>query len=437
MNCLRALIPIVTLMPSLGASTELSLPPGIAIRLTMEGPVFVDHSGMTLYRMREPIEGCNDHHGPIPLESSPEGSVPFSIIAPDINTRRTCLQKHPPLAAPDDASPVGRWSIYLRKDGLRQWAYDNHPVFTSIKDRVPGEVNDVFPPTGFLTSPWVVVSAPLVGVPAGIAARKTAWGLALASPEGQTLYYPSHKERAADPKLWQPLAAAVLATANNLPDWSIVSRTEGSRQWAYKGKALYTYALDRGSETAGNQVFGDVFGAIYGSPIEGWNVALIQKAPQHPAEITTYPAVEGDFVGNYPLTKKVYVDAKKMTLYAIYCNERTADRLECDDLGDSPRYWLSFCGGEERCAETWHPVPAPPAAKSIDGIWSVIVINRRHPWQVTDKSSEQLSVWAYRGRPVFTYAHDLKPGDHNANTASDGAGAVMYARLLLAYDSVN
>jgi len=41
---------------------------------------------------------------------------------------------------------------------------------------------------------------------------------------------------------WPPLAAA--ATAKPSGEWSIVARDDGSRQWAYEGKPLYTYADD-------------------------------------------------------------------------------------------------------------------------------------------------------------------------------------------------
>jgi predicted lipoprotein with Yx(FWY)xxD motif len=42
---------------------------------------------------------------------------------------------------------------------------------------------------------------------------------------------------------WPALAAE--ANATNMGDWVIVTRDDGSKQWAYKGKPLYTYAQDR------------------------------------------------------------------------------------------------------------------------------------------------------------------------------------------------
>ena len=42
---------------------------------------------------------------------------------------------------------------------------------------------------------------------------------------------------------WPPLAAAAGATGSG--NWSIVTRDDGSKQWAYKGKPLYTWVKDQ------------------------------------------------------------------------------------------------------------------------------------------------------------------------------------------------
>lgn len=43
-------------------------------------------------------------------------------------------------------------------------------------------------------------------------------------------------------KNWPPLMAA--ADAKPTGDWSIVTRDDGTRQWAYRGKPLYLWAKD-------------------------------------------------------------------------------------------------------------------------------------------------------------------------------------------------
>lgn len=47
---------------------------------------------------------------------------------------------------------------------------------------------------------------------------------------------------------WPPLAAA--ADAKDAGDWTVVARDEGSKQWAYKGKPLYTFARDTAGAAA-------------------------------------------------------------------------------------------------------------------------------------------------------------------------------------------
>lgn len=42
---------------------------------------------------------------------------------------------------------------------------------------------------------------------------------------------------------WPPLMASADAKADG--DWSIVTRDDGSRQWAYKGKPLYHWTKDQ------------------------------------------------------------------------------------------------------------------------------------------------------------------------------------------------
>src|SRR3546814_10062240 len=50
---------------------------------------------------------------------------------------------------------------------------------------------------------------------------------------------------------WPPLPVSAGAEASG--DWSVVSRDDGSKQWAYKGKPLYTWVKDqKQGDTTGN-----------------------------------------------------------------------------------------------------------------------------------------------------------------------------------------
>src|SRR6185295_12036682 len=66
-------------------------------------------------------------------------------------------------------------------------------------------------------------------------------------------------------KAWPPLAAPANATASG--DWSVVTRTDGAKQWAFAGKPLYTFVKDTALGDAKGDKAADV-----------WHVAAFQPA---------------------------------------------------------------------------------------------------------------------------------------------------------------
>jgi predicted lipoprotein with Yx(FWY)xxD motif len=86
---------------------------------------------------------------------------------------------------------------------------------------------------------------------------------------------------------------------------------------------------------------------------------------------------------------KVLVDAKGMTLY-------TFDK---DNAGKSA------CNGP--CATNWPPLMA--AGGTPSGDWSMIT---------RDDGSRQ---WAYKGKPLYTWNKDTKPGDTTGDGFLNGA----------------
>jgi predicted lipoprotein with Yx(FWY)xxD motif len=89
-----------------------------------------------------------------------------------------------------------------------------------------------------------------VAQPAGVFERAGAW----VAPDGKPLYtfakdMPGASAcigRCAD--AWPPLLAPPNTPAND--DWSTITRPDGSLQWAYKGRPVYTYARDVAGEPA-------------------------------------------------------------------------------------------------------------------------------------------------------------------------------------------
>jgi predicted lipoprotein with Yx(FWY)xxD motif len=76
-------------------------------------------------------------------------------------------------------------------------------------------------------------------------------GGALVGPNGMTLYTFAKDPAGAGKSLcvaqcaanWPPLAAAAGDAASG--DWSVITRDDGSKQWAYKGKPLYYWTKDQ------------------------------------------------------------------------------------------------------------------------------------------------------------------------------------------------
>lgn len=55
--------------------------------------------------------------------------------------------------------------------------------------------------------------------------------------------------------IWPPLVASEDATGSG--DWSLVTRDDGTQQWAYDGKPLYTYVKDtKPGDTTGDTLMG-------------------------------------------------------------------------------------------------------------------------------------------------------------------------------------
>ena len=101
-----------------------------------------------------------------------------------------------------------------------------------------------------------VAQAPM---PAKVA--DTAKGKALVDAKGMTLYVfdkdSGGKSACNGPCAtnWPPLMAS--GDANASGDWTVVTRDDGGKQWAYKGKPLYTWVKDtKPGETTGDGVQG-------------------------------------------------------------------------------------------------------------------------------------------------------------------------------------
>ena len=92
-----------------------------------KGGMFVDAKGMTVYVFDKDTPGKSACNG-------------------------QCAVNWPPLFVADDGRAAGDWTIVMRDDGLKQWAYKGRPVYTWIKDTKPGDTTG----DGFLNGAWHV-----------------------------------------------------------------------------------------------------------------------------------------------------------------------------------------------------------------------------------------------------------------------------------------
>ena len=185
---------------------------------------------------------------------------------------KECAKEFPPLVAPKGAKAVGDWSIVRRKDGVRQWAYQKQPLYTWSKEENPGEVatnvgltetansklaedavvaGSLLPPDG-----WEVARfnpAQTMKLPDAVDARliKAVQSVALTDADGFTIYSLDPKAQldqsgcvTADCTVrWKPVLAPALAST--FGEFSVVSRPDGSVQWAYQQRPLFTNSIDR------------------------------------------------------------------------------------------------------------------------------------------------------------------------------------------------
>jgi len=75
------------------------------------------------------------------------------------------------------------------------------------------------------------------------------------------------------------------------------------------------------------------------------------------------------------------------------------------------------------CQKTFPYVIADKDAKSDSWAWSVIDINPMTGRRAAAGDAGALRVWAYRGRPVYTFYDDHEPGDVEAATWGEFHGS--------------
>jgi predicted lipoprotein with Yx(FWY)xxD motif len=299
------------------------------------------------------------------------------------NCNQSCAKAWPPLVATEEAGVSSDWSVIAREDGVKQWAFKGQPLYAYAKDPTPGtsfgdNVGDV----------WHVAAQDM-WTPPEIAIGPSLAGRVLVDAKGMTLYINERDQirdsqtadvsgkTGATPILnaactkhcrdaWQPLVAPAVGLPHG--EWSVVRRDDGELQWAFRGKALYTYVND----LAPTDTLGDGRDQV-------WRAVVVEPTPPRPAWVTFQASDAGELLA----------DTAGFTIYAFNFDQ------------NQPRHSTlsapATCDSE--CIHTyWRPVLAAAGSEPI-GNWSIV------------KNDDGAAQWAYMGQPLYTHTRDKTPGD--------------------------
>jgi predicted lipoprotein with Yx(FWY)xxD motif len=97
------------------------VPPPVTLGKTKRGTVLADPKGMTLYYFDRDDSGNKS------------------------NCDGKCTEKWMPLAADKTAQASGDFTVIVRSDGSKMWAYRYRPLYTSGDDKAPGDTNGFDP----------------------------------------------------------------------------------------------------------------------------------------------------------------------------------------------------------------------------------------------------------------------------------------------------
>ena len=403
-------------------SQRAAMPPGIQVMQTdEEGPVFATADGKTLYQwpfiqLRNGDAGdqkgkptCTDT---IYKENAGLMSpYPGGFILPDADARLSCVQLWPPLWAADGAQSVGKWTVVKHPSGKMQWAYDGYPMYTSLLDKKPGDVNGGTRrsasrgnASGALREP--VGPPPLV--PPGFIVIQVATGRLLATADRQSVYTWDRDalnksncyDRCADE--WTPVTAPEFAEAQG--EWGVIQRSPGVRQWTFRGKPLYTYALSPEGRNA----------SLQGSDVPGWHNVYTQATPFPSKDFTLQDAASG----------QVLADRNGKTVYIYNCNDDAWDQQACNHPDLTQAYRLAICGAgsQDKCMKVFPYVLAGGESKSDNAAWSIMEIDPKTGRRAAAGQPDALRVWAWRDRPVYTFYLDKEPGDINGDSWGEFQG---------------
>ncbi len=173
--------------------------------------------------------------------------------------------------------------------------------------------------------------------------------------------------------------------------WSSITRDDGTKQWAYDGKPLYTHVkdVDPGSVNGNSPArFGgrrkNGVGEYVGGGIRGSGARNAKPDVPLPAEWKVALA--------YPVSNMIVPDGVSIK------EVPDATGIALIDHTGRTLYALKGRPKKEALNSPWVPATAPQLAKPVGHFTFA-------------KRPDGIKQWSYLGRPLYTYVEDLAPGD--------------------------
>lgn len=332
------------------------------------------------------------------------GMIEVPLDPADAMCTGECAVAWPPFLAREDAQPSALWTVVARPDETHQWAFNSKPVHTFAKEEKPGEAKG-----NKAEGKWEQaerMDVPEVVFPIGISGGETLKFDAriLVDDAGMTLYTfdqdkPNESVCAGQcAKIWPPVEAPRLAVT--VGDFSVISRDDGIKQWAYRGLPLYTFVGDDEKGMASGEGVANVW---------------------HQAALARYHFPDSVKVIQHPKHGPMLATTDGLTLYARDTHRFTLAGGSHDDrnaLRGKPstgaKLGITTCLGE--CLEEFAPLSAAPDAQP----WG--------DWTVVDRGDGTMQ-WAYRSYPLYRYKADQAPGDavaHDMYELTDGRTGLFW-----------
>jgi predicted lipoprotein with Yx(FWY)xxD motif len=312
-----------------------------------------------------------------------------------------------PLLAAQGATAFDDWNL-IRHEGLMQWTYQSRPLFTWSKEQEPGEValnvalngfgNDgaefgaqtiasdaLIPPEGWQVARFTPAESIELADGIDLSLVLSAQGAVLTNFEGFSLY--TYDDNSGNPELactskachdkWSPVAAPALAI--DVGEFAIVERTDGTRQWSFRGKPLFRYLDDL--------LPGDVHGR---DAHEHLQLALLKENFRPEGVAVEAASAYGDIL-----------TLNGMTLYTGSAFEKYWGGRNLRGSFQVTYFKGKRLGGNacvsNECLQSWRPF-VPSADATSSGFWEVIT---------REDGSRQ---WAYKGFALYTHRYDEVPG---------------------------